>query len=1129
MADILWNDAETFNGVKDIKAGTYEYARTSDIMLIAYAINNEPVQLWDRTKFPMPRQLKEITHEPTTRYIAHHAMFDRNVWRASGLFPDFASDPYNWDCTMVKAMLHGFTGSLDKLCDIFGLDSDEAKLKDGKKLINRFCKPAPKNHKADRYTAETHPEDWQRFCEYAVRDVGAMRKIAARLPSWNWCPKEYHLDQVINDRGFQVDTELVSAGVKAAAEEKINLAERFVRLTNGDVSSPTQRAKFLGYLNDQFDLGLENTQKATLEPLLKSGGLDPRAEALIEIALMANKTSTAKYAALEPAVSPDDRFRGGLQFSGAQRTRRWAGRIVQPQNFPSKDLPKSKSIDIYIDALKAGVHGTLFDGELMRYGSAALRGVLIVPEGKKLCVSDLANIEGRANAWLAGEDWKLRAFSAYDTFKLDENGQKIPDGRGDFERMGPDLYKVAAGKILGKKPNEITSDERNSFGKVTELALGYEGGVGAIQNFATAMDVAFADHWGNIEKSVSRELILQAEDNWDLWGKQKLLSIEKPKWLRAEIAKLSKPGKLPYEFSCAAEAASSYWVAFGKDEVVKEMKDEWVASEVVKLSWRDSHPAIKTLWHDCKNAAVNALDNPGQYFKAGRLRFRYVRFNNNNYLIMVLPSRKVLVYFNPRIVRHLEVSTAPNRNEVMKAVTFARKQLGARVIQKLFREIRSDITSHTQLNKRDFLPFLKSCQRELEKLGSDGSISYWGVDAVTKQWSRQHIYGGKFCISKGTEVLTDTGWLPIQDVTRKNKIWDGLEWVSCDGSIYQGNKETIEAHGVRMTPDHLVLTVEGWKHASQSERYNRAESRLPNSGKVSWQRWGKIPMASSVCLRQPSNYTSFGTEKTKEKGNNRILWMQKAFNDRKEEYNSRNVETSVICGMAFNESSMYKPQSQSMEKLWRQGHNCLRKVARFLRELSRGYAVNLPTGLNAGTSGQFEGLPFKELRLGYAEGTGEQHSEHTVHQYPKGPDVGVTGSKKIQNRSLNSCVSDREQRARKVLVRETRQKEQVYDLINCGPRNRFVVKDKNGQPLIVHNCENACQSLSRDILMQGIFSAEEAGYKPVLTVHDELVTECPDTDEFSEQGLSKILSTPLNWCPGFPLAAEGFEAYRYRK
>jgi hypothetical protein len=415
------------------------------------------------------------------------------------------------------------------------------------------------------------------------------------------------------------------------------------------------------------------------------------------------------------------------------------------------------------------------------------------------------------------------------------------------------------------------------------------------------------------------------------------------------------------------------------------------------------------------------------------------------------------------------------------------------------------------------------------RLNDEGKISYWGVDSITKQWSRQHIYGGKFCISEGTPVLTDAGWVPIQDVTRENKIWDGLEWVSCDGSIYQGNKETIEAHGVRMTPDHLVLTVEGWKHASQSERYNRAESRLPDSGKIPWQRWEKIPMASPLCLRQSGNYRGLGAQKTKEKRDNLVLRMQKAFNDWEEKYNPRNVETPAFCSMAFNESTLHKSQSQSLEKLRRQGHNCLREMAGFLRELSRRYAVNLPARFNIGADRQFEGLLYRELHLGYSERSREQHSENPIHQYAEGPDVSIAGCEKIQNRPVNFSLSDRHWGGQRTLVRKAEQKEPVYDLINCGPRNRFVVQDKKGQPLIVHNCENLCQSLSRDILMQGIFSAEEAGYKPVLTVHDELVTECPDTDEFSEAGLSEILAAPLDWCPGFPLAAEGFEAYRYRK
>lgn len=623
---MLWIDLETYSKT-DIKgAGTYEYARTCDILLVAYALDDGPVRLWDRTKTPAtPDDLFEALTNPETEYTAHNAMFDRSVLAAHGYA--LAGDPDRWSCTMCQAYLHGFTGSLDKLGEIFGLGADKAKMKDGKKLINRFCKPAPRNHKADRYDAKTHPLEWARFCEYAVRDVEAMRTIAGKLPRWNLDVKEYRLDQKINDRGFHVDLELAEAGRRAAIVEKAALAERFVELTNNDVRSPTQRAVFLEYINKRFGLELENTQRATLEPLLKKK-IDPALAELITISINANKTSTSKYATLIPATSPDSRFRGGLQFSGAARTRRFSGRTFQPQNLPSRGAPKPKQIETYIDALKIDCHDILFDDELMRYGSHALRGVLIAPDGKKTCVADLANIEGRANAWLAGEEWKLEAFRDYD--------------RGD----GPDLYKVAAGKILGQRPQDVSKTNRDSFGKVTELALGYQGGVGAIQNFASNLGVAFYDHWDAIQQSVDEETIDRAFYNYETWGHE-------------------RAGDLS--------------------------QDEWIASETVKLSWRAAHPAISRLWYACEDAAINALSNPGKIFDAGsKLKFQYVRYRGNNYLLMRLPSSRVLVYCNPH-------------------------------------------------------------------LSDENKIVFWGVDSITKQWTKQSIYGGKFvenaCQSLSRDIL----------------------------------------------------------------------------------------------------------------------------------------------------------------------------------------------------------------------------------------------------------------------------------------------------------------------------------------------------------------------------------------
>lgn len=188
---MLYLDTETYNAEKDISAGTYEYARTAEIMLITYAFDDGPVRLWDLTKSgDLPTDLHDaLLDYENTPITAHNAMFDRSVLAAQDWQLNWVGDyhePHRWRCTMVKALMHGFPGSLDQLGNILGLPQDQTKLKDGKALIRRFCKPAPKNHKADRYDSTTHPEEWQKFCDYAVRDIEAMREIDRRLPDWNY-------------------------------------------------------------------------------------------------------------------------------------------------------------------------------------------------------------------------------------------------------------------------------------------------------------------------------------------------------------------------------------------------------------------------------------------------------------------------------------------------------------------------------------------------------------------------------------------------------------------------------------------------------------------------------------------------------------------------------------------------------------------------------------------------------------------------------------------------------------------------------------------------------------------------------------------------------------------------------
>lgn len=377
---ILWLDRETWSE-RDLKeVGTYEYADDAEDLLIAYAIDDGPVQVWDVTAEPMPEDLREAL-ERAEEVWAHNAPFDKAIHNG----PKQAHLPRveltRWRCSMAQALSHALPASLDELCEVLNVPVELAKLKDGKKLVALFTRPQPTNRKVRRATRETHPDEWERFKQYAGNDISAMRECVKRMPRWNWdatAIDEWHCDQRINERGFAVDRALTRAGAAAAIVEKERIGARFRELTHGEVDRPSQRAQFQAYVLQEFGVDLPDTTKDTFTQMLKNPALDPRLAELMSLSMAANKTSTAKYARLEPAIQKDDRFRGGLQFAGAGRTRRWAGRMFQPHNLPSRGLPDAEVIEEYIQALKeVGADIDLYFDNLMLFGAAALRGVVI--------------------------------------------------------------------------------------------------------------------------------------------------------------------------------------------------------------------------------------------------------------------------------------------------------------------------------------------------------------------------------------------------------------------------------------------------------------------------------------------------------------------------------------------------------------------------------------------------------------------------------------------------------------------------------------------------------------------------------------------------------------------------------
>lgn len=359
---ILWIDRETYCDLDLKVVGTYRYAERAEDLLVAYAIDDGPAAVWDCTLEEIPDDLFRAMEEADEVW-AHNAQFDKAVHNGPRQLhlPRIALP--RWRCTMALALSHALPGSLEELCVVLDVPEDQAKLREGKKLIRLFTMPQPANRKVQRPNRETHPEEWDRFKAYAANDIVAMRECYRRIPRFNWdatAVAEWHCDQRINERGFHVDRTLTEAGIRAAETEKARIAARFRELTMGVVDRPSQRDQFLAYLNDWYGLGIDNTRSDTFLQLLKDPNLSPVCAELLQLSIAANKTSTAKYAALDPAIQDDDRFRGALQFAAASRTRRWGGRLFQPQNLPSRGLPPAYLVDVYIEALKAGNHDIFF-------------------------------------------------------------------------------------------------------------------------------------------------------------------------------------------------------------------------------------------------------------------------------------------------------------------------------------------------------------------------------------------------------------------------------------------------------------------------------------------------------------------------------------------------------------------------------------------------------------------------------------------------------------------------------------------------------------------------------------------------------------------------------------------------
>lgn len=591
----LYCDLETFSPI-DIECGTHKYAEQAEILLFPYAIGDEEPKCWDTTLDPaMPEDLRAALMDPNRMTVWHNGgMFDATILRH--VRPGGVVLPHDriFD-TMACAYAHALPGSLDMLCTVLGVEAAKAKLKTGKQLINLFCKPRPKNMKLRRATRETHPEEWAAFVDYAKADITSMREVYKKLPKWNYKWREgpeyalWVLDQKINQRGVAVDLTLAAAAVQTAETAKEELAARAQHLTQGAVQAATQRDALLEHLFEEYGVHLPDLRADTIERRLNDPTFPEPLRDLLRVRLQATSTSVRKYETLLKATSTDGRLRGLLQWNGAGRTGRWSGRLFQPQNLPRPSM-KKKEIELAIDTVKARAAELVYDN-VMDVLSNCIRGTLIAPEGRKLVVTDLSNIEGRMAAWLAGEDWKVKYFHEYDV------------GRIEF-----DNYVMAYSKSFDEPPEEVQRNKdsgdgsKRQIGKVQELMLQYGGRVGAFVTGAATYRIDLEELAGIVKRTVGKE-----------------------QWERSK--------------------GFYNWAVGKKMPTYGISEDAYIACDVLTVAWRESHPAISSIWQELENAFRDATNNPGVTFNVRGLKF----LRTGAWLRIRLPSGRFLCYPSPKV------------------------------------------------------------------------------------------------------------------------------------------------------------------------------------------------------------------------------------------------------------------------------------------------------------------------------------------------------------------------------------------------------------------------------------------------------------------------------------------------
>lgn len=586
-------DVETRSPVDLKTAGAFVYFDHPEarVLMLAWALDDGPVQIWTYGQ-PCPPELREAISYHQATIVAHNAQFETLAFdwltRNCG-WPQARYDRYV--CTAAMAAAMGLPRSLDKLGEALGLPVQ--KDKDGMRLIRKFSMPRRDggwNEPAD------HPDDWEKFKLYCMRDVETEMAAERRMvPLSDAEQRVWLLDQEINRRGIRIDVASARAAVRLAEKAKTKLDREMRLATGGYVGKCSEPGKLVEWVQRQ-GVELTSAAKAEITDLLECDDLPANVRRALEIRQEAAKTSVAKLNAMLARASADGRVRGSFLYHGAS-TGRWSNTGVNFANMPRPrrifDDEKPRT-DILFDAIRKedpDLLGFLYGPELGRplhLLSDAIRGFVWSAPNHDLVQADYAGIEGAVIAWLADERWKL-----------DEMHKIIADP------SIPDLYRQTAASIMSMSTDVITKKHplRQSVGKVSELALGFAGGVSAFyamaRGYGVNLDALYAPVWGAADEERREKAVTRYE------------TCLKLKQAKADVLS----------------------------------REAWIACEIIKLGWRATNPAIAASWGALERAVREAVQNPGTITQAAKVSYIVAK----GFLWAKLPSGRCLAYGNPRV------------------------------------------------------------------------------------------------------------------------------------------------------------------------------------------------------------------------------------------------------------------------------------------------------------------------------------------------------------------------------------------------------------------------------------------------------------------------------------------------